>query len=99
MGVAPRHHRRAFGDAEVGLPQRHPVLVGRFSNEQFRNARLPNEKRGNGRSPGYCGRPVGIPLVATNVADLNENDRAGGGNCRKDVFAEAIMPEFVLGQT
>jgi hypothetical protein len=28
VGVAPRHHRRAFGDAEVGLPQPHPVLVG-----------------------------------------------------------------------
>jgi hypothetical protein len=28
VGVAPRHHRRAFGDAEVGLSQPHPVLVG-----------------------------------------------------------------------
>jgi hypothetical protein len=28
VGVASRHHRRAFGDAELGLPQRHPVLVG-----------------------------------------------------------------------
>ena len=28
VGVAPRHHRRAFGDADVGLPQPHPVLVG-----------------------------------------------------------------------
>src|SRR6202022_4494439 len=25
VGVAPRHHRRAFGDAEVGLP--HPVSL------------------------------------------------------------------------
>ena len=28
MGVASRHHRRALGDAEVGLPQRHALLGG-----------------------------------------------------------------------
>ncbi len=28
VGIASRHHRRAFGDAEIGLPQPHPVLVG-----------------------------------------------------------------------
>ncbi len=28
VGVASRHHRRAFGDAEVGLPQPHPMLIG-----------------------------------------------------------------------
>ena len=28
VGVAPRHHRRAFGDAQVGLPQPYPVLAG-----------------------------------------------------------------------
>src|SRR5665647_2933355 len=28
MGIASRHHRRAFGNAEVGLPQLHAVLVG-----------------------------------------------------------------------
>ena len=28
VGAAPRHHRRAFGDAEVGLPQPHPVSFG-----------------------------------------------------------------------
>ena len=48
---------------------------------------------------GHCGHSAGIPLVATNEADLNENNRAGGGNRRKDVFAEALMPEIVHGQT
>ena len=28
VGVAPRHHRRAFGDAQVRLPQPHPTLIG-----------------------------------------------------------------------
>ena len=28
MGIAPRHHRRALGDAQIGLPQPHPVLAG-----------------------------------------------------------------------
>ena len=28
VGVAPRHHRGALGDAQVGLPQPDPVLVG-----------------------------------------------------------------------
>src|ERR1700675_4633364 len=28
VGVAPRHHRRALGDPEVGLPQPYPMLVG-----------------------------------------------------------------------
>ena len=28
VGIAPRHHRRVFGDADVGLPQLHAVLVG-----------------------------------------------------------------------
>jgi hypothetical protein len=28
VGVAPRHHRRALGNTEVGLPQPHSVLVG-----------------------------------------------------------------------
>src|SRR5450631_56659 len=28
VGVASRHHRRAFGDAEVGLRQPHSMLVG-----------------------------------------------------------------------
>jgi len=28
VGIASRHRRRAFGDAEIGLPQPHPVLVG-----------------------------------------------------------------------
>jgi hypothetical protein len=27
VGVASRHHRRAFGDTDVGLPQLHPVLL------------------------------------------------------------------------
>jgi hypothetical protein len=39
-----------------------------------------------------------IPLVATNEEDLNENNRAGGGDRRKDVFAEALMPEIVQMQ-
>lgn len=26
VGVAPRHHRRMFGDAQVGLPQPQPML-------------------------------------------------------------------------
>ena len=28
MGVAPRHQGRALGDADVGLPQPHPMLLG-----------------------------------------------------------------------
>ena len=28
MGVAPRHHGCALGDAQIGLPQSHAVLVG-----------------------------------------------------------------------
>jgi hypothetical protein len=28
VGVAPRHHRRALGDPQVGLPQPHPMLGG-----------------------------------------------------------------------
>jgi len=28
MGIAPRHHRGAPGDPDVGLPQPHPVLIG-----------------------------------------------------------------------
>jgi hypothetical protein len=28
MGIAPHHHRRAFGDADVGLPQPHSLVVG-----------------------------------------------------------------------
>ena len=48
---------------------------------------------------GYCGKSAGIPLVTTNEGDLNENNRAGGGNRGKDVLAEAVMPEFVHGQT
>ena len=28
VGVAPRHHRRALGDTNIGLPQPHPVLLG-----------------------------------------------------------------------
>jgi hypothetical protein len=28
MGVTPRHHRRALGDAQIGLPQPHPASIG-----------------------------------------------------------------------
>src|SRR3954467_1644442 len=28
VGIAPRHHRRALGDTNIGLPQPHPVLLG-----------------------------------------------------------------------
>src|SRR5674536_66550 len=28
VGVAPRHHRRMLGDAQVGLPQPHPMRPG-----------------------------------------------------------------------
>ena len=28
VGVAPRHHCGTFGDAQVGLSQPHPVLLG-----------------------------------------------------------------------
>jgi hypothetical protein len=28
VGVAPRHHRRLLGDAQVGLPQPHPMPAG-----------------------------------------------------------------------
>ena len=28
VGVAPRHHRRPFGDAQIGLPQPHAMLHG-----------------------------------------------------------------------
>src|SRR3954468_1799548 len=27
VGVAPRHHRRALGDTNIGLPQSHPLLL------------------------------------------------------------------------
>ena len=72
-----------------GIPTGFKLASSRSSDEHFRNAQLSNESA----------RPVGIPLVAANEADLNENDRAGGGNCRRDVFAEAVMPEFVREQT
>ena len=51
------------------------------------------------RGSGHCGHSVGIPLIAANEGDLNENNRTGGGDRRKDVFAEALMPEIVHGQT
>ena len=28
VGVAPRHHRRPLGDAQIGLPQPHPAFAG-----------------------------------------------------------------------
>src|ERR1700694_1015827 len=28
VGIAPGHHRRAFGDAQIGLAQPHPMLLG-----------------------------------------------------------------------
>jgi hypothetical protein len=28
VGIAPRHHRRLLGDADVGLPQSHAVAAG-----------------------------------------------------------------------
>src|SRR3974390_563300 len=28
VGIAPRHHRSVFGDAQIGLPQPHPMLAG-----------------------------------------------------------------------
>ena len=28
VGVAPRRHRRLFGDAQIGLPQPHPIPTG-----------------------------------------------------------------------
>lgn len=44
------------------------------------DARLSGQSRDRSHS-------LGIPLVATNQPELNENDRAGRGDRRKDVFA------------
>src|SRR5271169_3394783 len=27
VGIAPRHHRRVLGNAQIGLPQPHPTLM------------------------------------------------------------------------
>ena len=39
-----------------------------------------------------------ITLVTANKGDLDENDRARGGDRRKDMFAEAFVPKLIHGQ-
>jgi hypothetical protein len=50
----------------------------------------------------YCGRAEFMPgvicRVAANEGDLNEDDCACRGYRRKEVFAQAVMPEFVHGK-
>jgi hypothetical protein len=85
------------------------VLFAKLRNGCFRNTNAideadvarPSLKDHRYRSR-YCGRSefgfVLMPLVTANEEDLDQNDCASGGNRRKDVFAEALMPEVVHGQ-
>jgi hypothetical protein len=64
VGVAPRHHRRAFGDAEVGLPQPHLVLVGQAVEAPDRRV----QQLGVGREGDVLGLHGGVdrdPLKVT----------------------------------
>jgi hypothetical protein len=57
VGITPRHHRRPLGDADVGLPQLHPVPAGQSIEALDRSV----EKLGIGRE----GDVLGLHLVST----------------------------------
>jgi hypothetical protein len=58
MGIAPRHHRRAFGDADVGLPQPQPVLVGEAVILGHRHIAPSVEKWRRQAPPRYAAFPI-----------------------------------------
>ncbi len=86
-------------DLSIGFTlNRHAMVFGKASNERFSDTAVI-EENGHGQRSRDCSHSLGTPLVATNEGDLNKNDRAGCGNRRKNVFAKALMPKFVHGQT
>ena len=67
----------------------------RLELEKAGSGQLSNESVAMGDKSGDCSNALGTPTVTESKGELNENDSAGGGDRRKDVLAEAIMPEFV----
>jgi hypothetical protein len=64
VGIAPRHHCGALGDAQIRLPQLHPVLFGQLDD--------PSERRmqqlGVGREGDVLGLDGGIHGHSLEVA-------------------------------
>jgi hypothetical protein len=56
VGIAPRHHRRLLGDADVGLPQSHAVTAGQVIEARDRGM----EKLGVGREGDVLGLNRGV---------------------------------------
>jgi hypothetical protein len=56
VGIAPRHHRRLLGDADVGLPQSHAVAAGQVIEARDRGM----EKLGVGREGDVLGLNRGV---------------------------------------
>ena len=56
VGIAPRHHRGALGDALIGLPQLHPVLFGQSDDPIDRRM----QQLGVGREGDVLGLDGGI---------------------------------------
>ena len=64
MGVAPRHHRRALGDAQIGLPQPHAVLAGQAVeplDRRMQQLGVGRERDGLGLHRGVDRDPLEVP--------------------------------------
>ena len=45
VGIAPRHHRRLLGEAQIGLPQPHAVVAGQAIEPLDRRVQQPGVGR------------------------------------------------------
>ena len=62
--IAPRHHRGALGDAQIGLPQLHPVLFGQLDDPSDRRM----QQLGVGREGDVLGLDGGIHGYSLEIA-------------------------------
>ena len=97
MGVAPGHHRRPLGHADIGLAQRHAMGLGQL-------AELPDrgfQELGVGREGDVLGLHRGVDADPGQIALLQGpglvGDAQGLGQERVEPLADALAPVAQAG--
>ncbi len=92
VGIAPRHHGGALGDAQIGLPQSHAVLSGQAIEPLDRRM----QELGVGRKRNGLGLHRGVHGDASKVVGLQRADLVRNpqtlGQQQLQLVAEPVAP-------
>ncbi len=97
VGVASRHHHGALGDAQIGLPQPHPVLLGQTIERFDRGV----HELGIGRKGNGLGLHRGVHRDPLEIVGPQRADRVGNAQAlsqqKFQLVAEPLAPMAQIG--